>query len=264
MASLMLTNAALIAAVMLTVWLVSLRLKDVSIVDIAWGLGFVAVAWSTFLLTGAEPVSQPSRWLLPVLTTLWGCRLSGYIAWRNHGRPEDKRYARMRRRRGGSFWWRSLFVVFLLQGAIMWVVSLPLQVGISSATTGWSLWHGVGIALWLIGLYFESVGDLQLAAFRQNPGNHGRVLDTGLWRYTRHPNYFGDFCIWWGLYFIALSGESVWWTIISPLMMSLFLMKVSGVTLLEESLQSEKPEYAEYQRRTSAFFPWWPRIQDAG
>jgi len=260
--NLLLANAALIAAIMVIVWLLSLRRSDVSIVDIAWGLGFVAVAWSTVLLTAApaDPLSCPARWLLPVLTTLWGCRLSGYLAWRNHGRPEDKRYARMRSRRGDSFWWRSLYVVFLLQGAIMWGVSLPLQVGIDSATPGWTLWHVAGIALFSIGLSFETVGDWQLAAFKRDPGNQGRVLDTGLWRYTRHPNYFGDFCVWWGLYLVALPGDGVWWTVISPLMMTLFLMKVSGVALLEESLQSEKPAYADYQRRTSAFFPWRPRI----
>lgn len=263
MIHLLLVNAGLIVVVMVTVWLVSLRLRDVSIVDIAWGLGFVAVAWSSFLLTAGAAAEQsgsyPARWLLPVLTTVWGCRLSGYLAWRNLGRPEDKRYARMRDRRGVSFWWRSLYIVFLLQGGIMWVVSLPLQVGVASATPGWSVWHAIGIALWSIGLFFEAVGDWQLAAFKNNPDNGGKVLDTGLWRYTRHPNYFGDFCIWWGLFLVAFSGQDVWWTIVSPLMMSGFLMRVSGVTLLEQTLKREKPGYKEYQRRTNAFFPWPPR-----
>ena len=263
MFTLLLTNAVLIAAAMLTVWLVSIPLRDVSIIDLIWGLGFVALAWSSFLLTTPDPSSQlsgaPSRWLLPLLTTLWGCRLSIYLAWRNHGLPEDKRYAEMRDRRGSSFWWKSLFIVFFLQGAIMWIVSLPLQVGISEATSGWSTWHAIGVAVWSVGLFFETVGDWQLARFRQDADNRGQVLNTGLWRFTRHPNYFGDFCIWWGLYFVALGGQNVWWTVISPLIMSLFLMKVSGVTLLESSLATGKPGYAEYQRSTNAFFPWRPR-----
>lgn len=262
MTGLLLTNAALIAGIMVAVWLVSLPLRDVSIIDIVWGLGFVSVSWSTYWLT-ADPTEQigscPARWLLPALTTVWGLRLSGHLAWRNHGRPEDKRYARMRTRRGPRFWWQSLYVVFLLQGAVMWLVSLPLQVGIAAATPAWSAWHAVGIALWLVGLFFEAVGDWQLAVFKRNPDNRGKVFDAGLWRYTRHPNYFGDFCVWWGLFLIALSGRGVWWTVVSPLLMSLFLMKVSGVTLLEKSLNEDKPEYAAYQRRTNAFFPWFPR-----
>jgi steroid 5-alpha reductase family enzyme len=261
--ALLLTNAALIAVVMLIVWLVSLPRRDVSIVDLIWGLGFVAVAWSSLLLTAhgasAQPAGAPSRWLLPLLTTIWGCRLSGYLAWRNHGLAEDKRYAEMRDRRGASFWWKSLFIVFLLQGALMWIVSLPLQVGIAAATPGWSVWHAVGVAVWSVGLFFETVGDWQLARFKKNARRRDQVLNTGLWRYTRHPNYFGDFCIWWGLFFAALSGQHVVWTAISPLIMSLFLLKVSGVTLLESTLATDKPGYAEYQRRTNAFFPWRPR-----
>lgn len=263
LSELLLTNAGLIAVVMVTTWLVSLPLRDVSIVDLVWGLGFAIVAWSTFLLTVDTVAGQrgdcPSRWLLPVLTTVWGCRLSAYLAWRNHGRPEDKRYALMRERRGAGFWWQSLFIVFLLQGAVMWVVSLALQVGIAHATPGWLVWQTIGIVIWSVGLFFETAGDWQLARFRSNPDNRGKVLDSGLWRYTRHPNYFGDFCIWWGLFFIAVSGRNVWWTIVGPLVMSTFLMKISGVTLLEKSLESEKPGYADYQRCTNAFFPWFPK-----
>lgn len=261
-------NAVVILAMMLALWGLSIPLRNVSIVDIAWGIGFIVVSWTSlavgFVLVTWAPMSEqfaqrwmdaPSRWLLPVLTTVWGLRLSGYLAWRNHGLPEDKRYAAMRSARPGTFWWQSLYIVFLLQGVVMWMVSLPLQLGIVVAEPGWMLGHALGIALWLTGLFFETVGDWQLASFKANPANRGKVLDTGLWRYTRHPNYFGDFCVWWGLYLIAVAHGVGLWTILGPLVMSILLMRFSGVTLLEKSLNTEKPEYAEYIRRTNAFFP---------
>lgn len=264
MTDVLLTNAALVAALMGGLWLLSLPLRDVSIVDIAWGLGFVLIAWVTWARTGphaawSEDGFAPSAWLLPITTTLWGVRLAGYLAWRNHGRSEDKRYAAMRASRGAGFWWQSLVVVFLLQGCVMWVISLPLQAGITRAQPGWSALHGCGLALWLVGWLCESIGDWQLARFKSHPENAGRVCDRGLWRYTRHPNYFGDFCVWWGLWLIAAAHGAAWWTVVSPLLMSVFLLRVSGVTLLEQTLRAEKPDYAEYVRRTSAFFPRPPR-----
>jgi len=264
MTELLLTNAAVVAGLMFAVWLLSLPRRDVSIVDIAWGLGFVLVAWTTAwraasATTLSATLERPSTWLLPVCTTLWGLRLSGYLAWRNHGRGEDKRYAAMRARRPETFWRQSLVSVFALQGAVMWFVSLPLQAGIARAGAGWSPLHLLGVAGWGVGLWFETVGDWQLARFRQQPDSAGRVLQTGLWRYTRHPNYFGDFCVWWGLYLIAAAQGAAWWTVGSPLAMSYFLLRVSGVPLLEASLRADKPEYADYIRRTSAFFPRPPR-----
>ncbi len=251
----LLTNLSVIAGLMLVVWLISLPLRNVSIVDIVWGAGFVLIAWVTVAVTTG---SGPSRWLLPVMTSLWGLRLSGYLAWRNIGKGEDKRYAAMRSKRSPQFAFTSLIMVFALQGAVMWIVSLPLQTGIAFAQSGWTWLHGLGIALWSVGLLFESIGDLQLARFKANPNNAGMVMNRGLWRYTRHPNYFGDFLVWWGLYATAIAHTTAIWTIIGPSVMTLFLMRVSGVSLLEQSLQQTRPGYAEYACETNAFFPWFP------
>lgn len=242
---------------MFVVWLISLPLRDVSIIDLMWGSGFVVVTWCSLFLTQAFHLWA---WILVGCVTLWGVRLSGYLVWRNLGKPEDFRYRQMRKKNGRWFPLLSLLIVFWLQGAIMWIVSLPVQTAmLVSESDGMNLIAGVGVLIWLIGLMFESIGDFQLAKFKSNPVNEGKVLDSGLWRYTRHPNYFGDFLIWWGLYFIAFGDGCYWWTIIGPVMMSIFLMHVSGVTLLEKSLKDRKPEYANYIARTSAFFPAPPR-----
>lgn len=256
MFDLLANNALLVVAMMISIWVISIPIRNVSIIDIFWGLGFVLVAWSTF---GRTEGDAPSRWMLPLMTTIWGCRLAVYLAWRNLGEPEDHRYAAMREHWQGKFWWLSLFTVFLLQAVILWLVSLPLQMGISQAEPEWSAFHVVGLLLWAVGLFFESVGDWQLARFKSNPENQGQVLDRGLWRYTRHPNYFGDFCVWWGLYCVSIAHGVAIWTVISPLVMSIFLMKFSGVGLLEKSLNQSKPKYQDYVQRTNAFFPWFPK-----
>lgn len=249
-------NLLVVGLAMVAVWLVATLRSDVSIVDLFWGLGFVVVAWISWRL--AAP-AQPRTLLLATLTTLWGVRLSLYLTWRNWGHGEDRRYAAMRARDPRRFWWLSLPRVFLLQGAILWFVALPLQVA-AAANTGTPLnWlDGVGVALWAAGFFCETVGDWQLARFKAQTSNAGRVMDRGLWRYTRHPNYFGDACVWWGLYLIAAAGGAAW-TIASPLLMSLLLLKVSGVSLLESTIVDRRPEYAAYQRRTNAFFPGPPR-----
>jgi steroid 5-alpha reductase family enzyme len=165
----------------------------------------------------------------------------------------------MRRHHGDRFWWVSLFTVFVLQAVIAWGVSFPIQaamVGRSTAPFGWL--DGLGLAAWSVGLFFEAVGDLQMRSFQADPRNRGQVLDRGLWRYTRHPNYFGDCCVWWGLYLVATAGGAVW-TVFSPLLMTWLLLKVSGVTLLEQTITERRPAYSEYQQQTSAFFPWPPR-----
>lgn len=258
MSSLLLVNASVIAGLMLITWLVSVPLRNVSIVDLIWGVGFVLVGWTTYGLSNAE-TNAPSRWLLPLMVTIWGGRLSFYLLWRNWGHGEDRRYVAMRLHRPAQFWWQSMYIVFGLQGSVMWVVALPLQFGIGNAKPGWSIMHGAGLALWALGVFFETVGDWQLARFKASPENRGRVLDRGLWRYTRHPNYFGDFCVWWGLYCVAIAHGLNYWTAIGPLAMSIFLMRVSGVTLLESTLKVEKPDYADYIRRTNTFFPGPPR-----
>lgn len=253
MGDFLLLSAGLIVGMMFLLWLLSLPLKDVSIVDIFWGTGFVIVGWGTYLAADVDARDV----LPPLLCTLWGLRLSGYLAWRNHGEPEDHRYRAMRERHGRRFVWVSLFTVFGLQGVVMWVVALPLQTAQLDARR-WLWLQGLGSLIWIAGLLFESIGDRQLARFKANPNNDGAVLDRGLWRYTRHPNYFGDFIVWWGLYLVAVGTGSPWWTIVGPVVMSVLLMRISGVTLLEKSLRQTKPAYTRYMRRTNAFFPGPP------
>jgi len=252
-AEVLMFNAALVALAMVVLWLLSLRLKDAGIVDIFWGLGFVLVSWSTFAVvpTGLRGV------ILTVLTTVWGVRLAGYIGRRNHGKGEDSRYKAMRDYRGNSFWWFSLISVFALQGVVMWLISLPVQIGqVAEASMGILNFAGVGI--WLIGFLFESVGDYQLAKFKSIPDSRGKVMDRGLWRFTRHPNYFGNALIWWGLFFVAATWSTVW-LVISPIFMTFLLVKVSGVALLERNLAGRSEEYRDYIQRTSAFIPWPPK-----
>jgi steroid 5-alpha reductase family enzyme len=250
----LLANLALVGSCVFALWLLSVLIRDSSVVDLFWGFGFVLIGWLTFALSEGDPAR---KWLVVVLVSLWGLRLSGYLTWRNAGKGEDYRYRAMREKRGKSYVWKSLFIVFGLQGAIMWVVSLPVQASqVSQLPLGW--WDLVGVVLWLVGWLCETVGDFQLARFKRQPENKGKVLDRGLWRYTRHPNYFGDFLVWWGFYLIAV-GSGAAWTLISPLLMSVLLRRVSGVTLLESSLRETKPGYAEYVARTNAFFPWFPK-----
>ena len=250
----LLLNSSLIAAIMVLLWLVSLATKNSSSVDIFWGIGFVIIVWTTFF--AAQTTSSRSILVL-VLTSIWGLRLGGYLAWRNLGKGEDYRYRAMRNRIGPNFPLVSLFVVFGLQGLIMWVVSIPIQV-VHFGTTPLGWIDAIGVGFWTVGWLFESIGDLQLARFKAKPDNRGQVMDRGLWRYTRHPNYFGDFMVWWGLYLIA-AATGAWWTIFSPILMSILLLRVSGVTLLESSLKKNRPGYEDYVARTSSFFPCPPK-----
>lgn len=245
-----------VVVLMLGVWAASVWRRDVSIIDPFWGLGFVVVAWVAAVASDGSPAR---RALLVALTTLWGLRLFVFLLRRNHGKPEDFRYAAMRARRGRSFVWVSLVTVFALQGVLMLVVSLPVQMGQLPAQPGLGPLALAGTLVWACGIAFESIGDWQLSRFRRDPASRGRVLDTGLWRFTRHPNYFGDFLVWWGLWLIA--AETGWGvlTIPGPILMSILLMRVSGVALLERDIAARRPGYAEYVRRTSAFFPRPPR-----
>ncbi len=259
-----LVSAGVIGVFMFAQWLLSIPLRNVSIVDIGWGLGFVAVAASGVWRCGVTfELANWTRWLLPLLVAIWGCRLALHLAWRNIGKPEDYRYAAMREARGASFVWSSLGIVFGLQGAVMWVVSLPVQAALARpAESASSVLSGLGIAVWSAGLFFEAVGDWQLARFKADAANKGRVMDRGLWKWTRHPNYFGDFLIWWGHWLLSMGvgdGAANWWTVISPLLMSFLLLKVSGVALLEKAMKARSPEYVAYIERTSAFFPRRPR-----
>ncbi len=251
----MLTAALVILAVVIITWLISLALRDASVIDPVWPLGFVAVAITAFIAGDGD---EGRRLLLLVLVAVWGLRLSGYLVIRNAGKGEDFRYAAMREKRGRSFWIISLVTVFMLQGVLMWIVSLPVQLAaVPSRALGWLA--VVGTVMWGIGLAFESIGDWQLARFKANPDNRGKVLDTGLWRYTRHPNYFGDFLVWWGIFLIAAESGPGAWGIAGPLLMTLLLVKVSGAGLLEKDIATRRPGYAQYVRRTSGFIPRPPR-----
>ena len=240
---------------MVLLWLLSLVFKNASIVDIFWGIGFVIVTWLAFSL-GAGYI--PRKQLVAVLVTIWGLRLALHIGIRNWGKPEDFRYAKWRQDNGSRWWWFSFFQVFLLQGVLMWIISAPL---IAAQTSGYPViitpLDVIGVVLWLIGMFFEALGDLQLMLFKANPANKGKLLTTGVWRFTRHPNYFGESALWWGYYIIALvSGP--WWTVFSPIIMTWLLLRVSGVAMLERTMKL-KPGYEEYMKNTSAFFPWFPK-----
>ena len=250
--------ALMILVLMAALWIASLILRNSSIVDIFWGTGFVIATWVCFALT---PVGFPARkWLVSVLVTLWGLRLSLYILWRNWGKAEDFRYQKWRQEAGGKWWWRSFFKVFLLQGFLMWIISAPLLgAQLSAAPAKLTLLDFAAILVWAIGFFFEAVGDFQMARFKANPANKGKVMNTGVWRYTRHPNYFGDAAQWWAYYLAAAAASGGFWTILSPIIMTTLLVRVSGVALLEKSLKDTKPGYEEYVETTSAFIPWFPR-----
>jgi steroid 5-alpha reductase family enzyme len=235
-------------------WLSSLRLRDVSIVDSVWSLFFLAGALTYAALA---PTHGARATIVLVLVAVWALRLSIYLTWRNWGEPEDRRYRAMREKHGPGFQFRSLYIIFFLQAALAWIISMPLYAGVTGPWPIGALDY-LGMALVVIGIVFETTADLQLTRFKARPGNAGRVLDTGLWRYSRHPNYFGDFCVWWGFYLLAVSAGG-WWTIFAPMLMSVLLMKVSGVALLEKDIGERRPKYADYVARTNAFFPGPPR-----
>ncbi len=239
------------------VWLLSLPTRNASLADIFWGPGFVLIAWLTFALTPGYP---GRKLLLSLLTTLWGLRLAVHIAWRNRGKGEDRRYQAWRAKWGASFWWVSLFTVFLTQAVLLWLVSLSLQLGqISALPARRTTLDFLGAGLWAVGFAFEAVADWQLARFKADPANRGRVMNRGLWAYSRHPNYFGEALMWWGLFLIALATPGGGWALISPLVITFLLLKVSGVVLLEKDIGERRPEYREYQEITSAFIPWFPK-----
>lgn len=249
--------AAAVAVLMAATWLVSLAVHDASIVDIIWGLGFVVVAAVAGLVGDGDPAR---RLLVFVLVAIWGLRLSGYLAWRNLGHGEDYRYVAMRKRWGERFWIVSLVQVFALQGVLLVVVSLPVQLSAASGRqSSLPALAWVGGAVWALGLAFESIGDLQLARFKAQPGSAGQVMDQGLWRYTRHPNYFGDFCVWWGLYLVAAASILGRFSLLGPVVMSILLLRVSGVAMLEKTIGKRRAGYADYVARTSAFFPRPPK-----
>jgi len=251
----MLTLAVILLAAV-AVWLISLIKRNVSIVDSLWSLLFLLGVVVYFSLIESSP--GPRTLLILVLVALWAIRLSVYITVRNWGHGEDHRYQAIRARNQPNFAFKSLYLVFGLQGMLAWFIALPLLVAAgNNPALGWLDYAGIG--LWLVGMSFETLGDFQLSRFKANPANAGKVMDSGFWRYTRHPNYFGEFTLWWGYYLIAVAAGG-WWTLPAPLLMSLLLLKVSGVSLLEKDIGERRPGYAEYIQRTNAFFPGPVRI----
>ncbi len=249
-------SGLLILVYMILIWLVSLAIKDASIIDFLWGPGFILVAWLAFFTTNGDPTR---KLLLVGMVTIWGLRLALHIYLRNRGHGEDFRYKKWREESGSNWWWYSFFKVNFLQGVVMFIVAIPLLAAQYNPTpTAMTLPDWLGFVLWIIGFSFEAVGDWQLAQFKAKSTNKGKVMNTGLWRFTRHPNYFGDATLWWGYYLIAVAAGG-WWTIFSPALMTLLLVRVSGVAMLEKNLKESKPKYKEYIRRTSAFFPMPPK-----
>lgn len=246
-------------------WLIHLPLRDASIVDPLWGPAFLAV---TAVYAAVSGDGGARRLLVLLLVALWALRLGGYLLWRKWGEPEDHRYRAMRERWGeDAFPWLSLFLVFWLQAAILWVVSWPLFRAVrgggsegAAPAPGLGWLDGVGLALFAVGFCFEAVGDFQLARFKADPENEGEVMDRGLWRYSRHPNYFGEILVWWGFGAIALATgpAEAWWTLAGPALITFLLLRVSGVTLLEEDIEERRPAYRDYVRRTNALIPGPP------
>jgi steroid 5-alpha reductase family enzyme len=240
--------------VLFIAWVASVFMRDAGVADVAWGLAFVAIALTVLVVGDGD---EQRALLILILVSVWGLRLAGYIAQRHDG--EDRRYAAMRERHD-NFALRSLWSVFGTQALIAWVISLPIQVAATDptpATLGALAWIGTAIAGF--GILFEALADAQLRAFSKDPSNKGQVMDGGLWRYSRHPNYFGEVCVWWGIWVIALETGSAWWTAIGPAVLTFLLLQVSGVALTERTITSRRPGYAEYVRRTSAFLPRSPK-----
>jgi steroid 5-alpha reductase family enzyme len=250
-------NLVAVISMMIMGWLLSLVLRNVTIVDSLWGLGFVMIAWTTFFLTDGF---LGRKLLITFLVTFWGVRLSIYLTWRNWGKKEDPRYGLWREKSGKHFWIVSLFKVFLLQAVFLWAISISLQYGVASKTPEMITWLDLfGLILWGVGFIFEAVGDWQLAVFKSNPANKGKVMDQGLWAYTRHPNYFGECLMWWGIFLIAFSASNSWWTVVSPLIITAVLLKMTGIPLTEKTIVIHRPGYKEYVQRTNAFIPWFSK-----
>lgn len=245
--------ALLVFIYMTTLFIVAQIKRDNSIVDIGWGLGFILIALYTFTHSG---LNLPRHILVTLLVAVWGIRLSGHIFSRHKG--EDPRYAAWRDEWKQYFYLRSYFQIFMLQGLMMLVIASPVIAINASVVSGLTILDFIGLGLWLIGFYFEVVGDYQLQVFIDNPENKGRIMRYGLWRYTRHPNYFGEIVIWWAVWLMALNVPYGLLTIASPLTITYLLTFVSGVPMLEKHFK-DNPEYQKYQRTTNALIPWWPK-----
>ncbi len=255
MSQALIISALAVLLYMSAVFLLALRLKDNSIVDIAWGLGFVLIAWLSFLGEGA-PVGR--HILVTSLVSIWGTRLAVHIFLRKKGRGEDFRYAQWRRSWGRRFVLRSYFQIFFLQGLLLLLIVYPIIIINLSAAGPLGIWDGLGSLVWVLGFVFEVASDAQMERFRRDPANKGRIIGTGLWRFSRHPNYFGEAAMWWGIFLIGLAVPRGWVGVLSPVLITFLVIKVSGVPLLEKKYAGN-PEFAAYARRTSTFVPWFPK-----
>jgi steroid 5-alpha reductase family enzyme len=242
-------------AMMTALWPVSILLKDVSIIDILWAPAFAIVATACALLA---PALDARAWIALALIWVWAIRLGSHVfsRWRRLGH-EDYRYAAIRKGRGPNFPFTSLFWIFWLQALLLWIISWPLQAALLFQRPLNAL-DGLGIALVIAGIVIEGIADVQLTRFRADPQSAGRVLDTGLWSWSRHPNYFGDFAMWWGFFLLGLAAGGPWWLVLGPVVMSALLIHYSGAGLMEDTIVERRPGYADYVRRTSLFVPWPP------
>ena len=243
-----------VAVVALVAWAYSVVRRNVGIVDSLWSLMILATVGAYAVFAESAGVRET---LVVALVALWAVRLSAHITVRNHGEPEDRRYREIRRNNEPHFWLKSVYIVFGLQAVLAWFIAMPAVAAASApAPLGWL--DALAIAIFAAGLLFEVVGDWQLMRFGRRRDSRDQVLDTGLWRYTRHPNYFGEALLWWGVYLLAVAAGA-WWTLASPLLMTVLLLRVSGVALLEKDIAERRPAYRDYVRRTSAFFPLPPK-----
>ncbi len=247
--------AAVSLLYMTLIFFLALFKKNNGVVDIAWGLGFILVTAIVFALRGN---GQPRQWLTVALVAIWGGRLALHIFRRNRGREEDFRYAAWRRQWGDYFVIRSFGQIFMLQGLLLLLISTPLLLIVGQVQPPLNLLDLLGVMVWLTGFSFETIGDRQLAAFISDPANRGKLMTGGLWRYTRHPNYFGEAALWWGMGILALSAPRGWLGLVGPIAITFLLLFVSGVPLLEKKYRG-RPDWEEYKKRTSIFFPWFPK-----
>ena len=250
---------AILCLLAIVLWIASRIKNDVGIVDSFWSLMILLAGISFFMLDSYldSTAITERQTLVLLLLAAWAIRLAAHITWRNWGEEEDSRYQTIRQNNQPNFEFKSLYIVFLLQAFLALIVALPLM-SVFNSDSAINTLDYIALTLWSLGMFFETVGDLQLARFKSLKSNQGKVLDTGLWHYTRHPNYFGEFCIWWGFFLFAVA-SGYWWSILSPILMSILLLKVSGVSLLESTIVERRPNYAHYRRSTSAFFPWFPK-----
>ncbi|MGM0451801.1 MAG: DUF1295 domain-containing protein [Thermodesulfobacteriota bacterium] len=257
MLTLFIVNLAAVVVFMCIGWAISLARENVTIADSFWGIGFVIIAWLTFF---AADGFIGRKVIITLIVTLWGLRLCVHLSLRNRGKGEDPRYAAWREKYGENFRVVSLYKVFLVQALFQWLIALGIQYGQMAETPARLTWlDAAGVAIWATGFVIETAADYQLASFLSNPANKGKVMDQYLWRYSRHPNYFGESLVWWGIFVIVLSVPWGVWTIISPVVITYTLLRITGVTLMEETEFSENTEYRAYIEKTNAFVPWFPR-----